>query len=127
MKKSELKKIIKEEIRSIKLKEESNSYKIEMARSYSFDYSDFVNIKSIKFSGDMESWFLDFILRIPKSRLDAKNANQAKSELSKELNYHSHGVEGNPGGSYSKSGLVNVEDGGDIWIVKIGARGGLDI
>lgn len=102
---------------------------LKMAEHYADSmYSKYVDPASLNFEGDAESWYFDFNLNIPKNVVpNMQTPEDVESILSGEINYSSHGVEGNPGGAFSRAGVRDVQDGGDYWIVTAGARGGMDV
>jgi len=104
---------------------------LNLARVYSEGednvWSKFLDKSSVKGEGDRESYSLDFNLLIPKSEVNYPDSLlKTEEELDNDLTYSSHGVEGNPGGSYSRRS-ISVSEKGDNYKVEVRVRGGLDI
>ena len=82
------------------------------------------SIKYKKYNDDEDSWDLLFTMEIPKEEvMELSNTEEANRYFKNE--YEQDNYRG-PGQYFSKS-FVNVKDGGDMWVVTVSAKGGLDI
>lgn len=95
---------------------------------FSDEFSKFLDPTNIKYEdGDEGRWYLEWTLRIPSMEFKGMDFSEVETMLVKQLRYSSHGVEGNPGGRFSKCHVAAVKKVKDQYIVRMSANGGWDI